>query len=79
MNYKERKLSHYPYKIHLEFGFILQALMNNTIDPEMLWLNAPWRDEYDKMANKDSCALPGANQHFVNGKISEILIITMFT
>lgn len=73
MNYKE--LSTTPYKIHKEFGFILEDLVTNTPNTERPRPAAAWRQSYDNVADIDFSALPLKDQHFIDSKEIRELIV----
>lgn len=72
MNYQFNNLSQYPYEIHNEFSFVLEDVMNNSVNPSRPRSKPAWREVYDQMY-KDYSKEPESKKHFVNSKFKLLI------
>lgn len=71
MEYNTKSFSQHPFRIHEEFGLLLDDLVSNTLDSSRYRSKVPWRaqapKDYEKRAMKYQSNQPNYNEHKISG------------
>jgi hypothetical protein len=75
MDYNSKSFSHYPSKIHEEFGLLLEDLTSNSPNPTRFRQQVPWRtkapQEYLRKAMKFQSSLANYDEHKISGGLGD--------
>lgn len=73
MEYNTQAFSQNPFKIHEEFGLLLEDLCTNTQHPSRFRSKVPWRarasKEYERRAMKFQNPQPNSDEHKITGEL----------
>lgn len=81
MEYNTQAFSQSPFKIHEEFGLLIEDLCTNTPHPSRFRSKVPWRGraskEYERRAMKFQSRQPNSEEHKITGELMKVLLCTL--